>query len=64
MNIEGGMQMAGWIVGITFSSIVLLLGIYGVMNSRRKRVRNKWAWWFVLFGCCALVSAVINYQFK
>ncbi|CAI6079073.1 hypothetical protein PAECIP112173_02609 [Paenibacillus sp. JJ-100] len=56
--------MAGWIVGITFSSIVLLIGIYGVMNSRRKGVRNKWAWWFVLFGCCALVSAVINYQFK
>lgn len=56
--------MAGWIVGITFSSIILIIGVYGVFNSKRRHVRNKWAWWFILFGCCALVSAVINYQFK
>ncbi|WP_342552476.1 hypothetical protein [Paenibacillus sp. FSL R7-0652] len=56
--------MAGWIVGITFSIIILIIGIYGVINSRHRRVSTKWAWWFVLFGCCALVSAVINYQFR
>jgi len=56
--------MAGWIVGITFSSIVLIIGVYGVLDSKRRHVRNKWAWWFILFGCCALVSAVIYYQFK
>ncbi|MGN7413818.1 hypothetical protein [Paenibacillus sp. SAF-068] len=55
--------MAGWIVGISFSSIVLLIGIYGV-KSRRRQDRNKWPWWFVLFGCCALISVIINYQFR
>lgn len=56
--------MAGWIVGISFSTIVLLIGIYGALNGRRRQVRNKWAWWFILFGCFALVSAIINYQFR
>ncbi|WP_338588339.1 hypothetical protein V6669_23690 [Paenibacillus sp. Y5S-9] len=56
--------MAGWIVGISFSSIVLLIGIYGALNSRRRLTKNKWAWWFILFGCCALFSAIINYQFR
>ncbi|WP_405170499.1 hypothetical protein MHI12_23455 [Paenibacillus sp. FSL H8-0280] len=56
--------MAGWIVGISFSSIVLLIGINGALNGRRRQARNKWAWWFILFGCCALVSAIINYQFR
>ncbi|WP_186327850.1 hypothetical protein [Paenibacillus xylanexedens] len=56
--------MAGWIVGISFSTIVLLIGIYGALNSRRRQARKKWALWFILFGCCALVSAIINYQFR
>ncbi|WP_199794823.1 hypothetical protein [Paenibacillus faecalis] len=56
--------MAGWIVGITFSVIVLLIGIWGLLDSRRKRVKNKWAGWFILFGICAIISAFINYQFR
>lgn len=56
--------MAGWIVGITFSTIVLLVGIYGSLSSRHRKVKNKWAGWFILFGCCALISAFINYQFR
>jgi len=56
--------MTGWIVGVTIATIVLLVGIYGSLRSRRRKLKNKWAGWFVLFGICAWISAFINYPFR
>lgn len=55
--------MAGWIVGTSVSILVLLGGIVGLLVSKRKKTENKWAWWFILFGCCAIISAFINARF-
>lgn len=52
--------MAGWIVGTSLSVIVLLTGIGGLLTSIKRKEKNKWAWWFILFGCCAIISAFIN----
>lgn len=52
--------MAGWIVGTSVAVLVLLTGIVGILVSNQKRTKNKWAWWFILFGVLAIVSAFIN----
>lgn len=52
----------GWIVGTSVAVLVLLVGIVGVVTSKQKRQRNRWAGWFILFGCCAIISAFINYS--
>ena len=52
--------MAGFIVGTSLAVLVLLTGIGGLLISKQKRKKNKWAWWFILFGCCAILSAFIN----
>ncbi|WP_454191658.1 hypothetical protein [Paenibacillus sp. Marseille-Q7038] len=52
--------MAGFIVGTSLAVLVLLTGIVGLLISKQKRKKNKWAWWFILFGCCAIISAFIN----
>lgn len=54
----------GWIVGTSISLVVLLAGIVGIVTSKLKRQRNRWAGWFILFGCCAIASAFINYSLK
>lgn len=50
----------GFIVGIIISVLVLIIGIIGILLSKKSGVKNKWAWWAVVFGVCALISAVIN----
>ncbi|WP_211750301.1 hypothetical protein [Paenibacillus sp. Marseille-Q4541] len=52
--------MAGFIVGTSLAVLVLLTGIVGLLISKQKRKKNKWAWWLILFGCCAIISAFIN----
>lgn len=52
-----------FMVGIGVAMILLLVGIIGLMASKKKGIPNKWALWLIIFACCALVSAVINYQF-
>jgi hypothetical protein len=54
---------AGWIVGTGVAVLLLLAGIVGQIVSRQRRVKNKWAWWCILIGCMAIVSAFINAQF-
>jgi len=50
----------GFIVGIIISVSVLITGIMGLIVSKKKGAKNKWAWWAIVFGVCALISAVIN----
>jgi hypothetical protein len=50
----------GWYVGTGVSVVVLVVGVVAWIRSQRRRVRNRWAGWFILFGVCALVSAYVN----
>ncbi|GIP42629.1 hypothetical protein J45TS6_10880 [Paenibacillus sp. J45TS6] len=52
--------MAGFIVGTSLAVLILVTGIVGLLISKQKRKKNTWAWWFILFGCCAIISAFIN----
>jgi len=52
-----------FMVGTGIAILLLLVGIIGLMMSKKKGTPNKWAIWLIIFACCALVSAVINYQF-
>ncbi len=52
-----------FIVGISVAFLLLLVGIIGLIVSKKEGTPNKWALWLIIFACCALVSAVINYQF-
>ncbi|MET3211569.1 UNVERIFIED_CONTAM: Mg2+ and Co2+ transporter CorA [Paenibacillus sp. PvR008] len=56
--------MAGYIVGTIAAIITIIIGIYGLSVSKRKGEKNKWAPWLIIFGCCAIVSAFINYSIK
>lgn len=51
---------AGFIVGITIATILLMTGVIVLLVSKRKVHKNKWAWWLIIFGICALISAAIN----
>ncbi|MCM3292272.1 hypothetical protein M3661_19305 [Paenibacillus sp. MER 180] len=50
----------GFIVGSVIASVVLIAGIIGLVLSKRRGDTSTWAGWAVLFGVCALASAVIN----
>lgn len=50
----------GFIVGTSISIILLIVGIIILLYSRNKIRKNKWAWWLVIFGICALISGAIN----
>lgn len=52
--------MAGFIVGTSLAVLILVTGIVGLLISKQKGKKNKWAFWFILFGCCAIISAFIN----
>lgn len=52
--------MAGFIVGTSLAVLILITGIVGLLISKQKGKKNKWAFWFILFGCCAIISAFIN----
>ena len=49
-----------FIVGTGIAILLLLLGIIGLLVSKQRGARNKWSWWLILFGCCAIVSAIFN----
>lgn len=51
-----------FMVGTGVAVLLLLVGIFGLLMSKKKGTPNKWAWWLIIFACCALVSAVINYR--
>lgn len=50
----------GFIVGSILALVILCVGIIGLLVSKHKREKNKWAWAAIIFSACALVSAVIN----
>lgn len=50
----------GFIVGIIIAVLVLITGGIGLLVSKKKGAKNKWAWWAIAFGVCALISAGIN----
>lgn len=50
----------GWIVGTSLAVLILIAGVIGLLVSRQNGRKSKWAWWFILFGCCAVISALIN----
>lgn len=50
----------GFVVGIMLAIIILCVGIIGILVSKHKGKKNKWAWWAIIFSICALISAVIN----
>lgn len=52
-----------FIVGTGVAILLILVGISGMLVSKRRGTKNKWSWWLILFGCCAVVSAFINARF-
>lgn len=50
----------GFIVGTFVSIILLIVGIIILLYSSNKTQKNKWAWWLIIFGACALISGSIN----
>lgn len=50
----------GFIVGTSISIILLIVGIIMLLYSRNKTRKNKWAWYLIVFGVCALISGAIN----
>lgn len=50
-----------FIVGTAVAILLLVIGIFGLLVSKMKGTPHKWAWWLIIFACCALVSAVINH---
>ncbi|CAM4335094.1 DUF308 domain-containing protein [Paenibacillus tarimensis] len=50
----------GWIVGTSLAVLILLAGVIGLAVSKQNRRKNRWGWWFVIFGVCAIISAFVN----
>ena len=39
---------------------ILCAGVVGLLARKNKKKRNKWAWIAIIFGICALISALVN----
>ncbi|MGE6256332.1 hypothetical protein ACQKCU_00265 [Heyndrickxia sporothermodurans] len=50
----------GIISGMIFGILLLIISFVSLLVSKRKGVENKWARWGILFGCCAIISAITN----
>lgn len=50
----------GIISGMIFGILLLIISFVSLLVSKRKGEENKWARWVILFGCCAIISAIIN----
>jgi hypothetical protein len=53
---------AGFNVGIIVTCTLIITGVIILFLNRNKEKKRKWAWWLIIFGLCALISAAINYN--
>ncbi len=54
-----GMKI-GIISELILGILVLIISFVSLFISRRKGTENKWARWVILFGCCAIITAIVN----
>ncbi|WP_157800111.1 hypothetical protein [Sporolactobacillus pectinivorans] len=50
----------GIILGLILGALLLIIGIVSLLVCKLKSIENKWAWWVILFGCCAIITAIVN----
>ncbi|MDN3954583.1 hypothetical protein [Sporolactobacillus laevolacticus] len=50
----------GTILGAILGVLLLIVGSVSLLVSKSKGIENKWAWWVILFGCCAIMTAIVN----
>lgn len=56
---ESGLIL-GTILGAISGVLLLIIGIVSLLVSKLKNTENKWAWWVILFGCSAIMTAIVN----
>ncbi|WP_167815127.1 hypothetical protein [Sporolactobacillus shoreae] len=50
----------GPILGMILGVLLLIVGIVSLLIGKFKSTENKWAWWVILFGCSAIMTAIVN----